>query len=46
MRYHQHFDRLGNQVAPPKADWQHRTIQICGVIVVLVCIVLLIPPGR
>jgi len=27
MTYHHGFDRLGNQVKPPKADWQHLLIR-------------------
>lgn len=46
MNYHQQFDRLGNQVPAPKPDWQHRTIQIASVVVIVACIVLLLPVGR
>lgn len=46
MSYHQHFDRLGNQVPPPKPDWQHRTIQVCAWAVVIVCVLLMAPGGR
>lgn len=46
MTYHQGFDRLGNQVPPPKPGWQRRTIQIASVVVIVVCILLLLPVGR
>jgi len=41
MTYRQGFDHLGNQVPPPKADWQHKTIQVVGWATVAACILML-----
>ena len=37
MNYHQRFDRLGNQVKPPKPDWQDRLIQWASGVTIAVC---------
>ncbi len=42
MKYSQHFDRLGNQLPPPKPDWQHKTIQVCAWATVAVCFFMLV----
>jgi hypothetical protein len=42
MTYRQAFDRLGNQVTPPKPDWQHRLIQGAAWATAVVCLLILI----
>lgn len=42
MTYRQGFDHLGNQVTPPKPDWQHKTIQVVGWATVAVCFFILV----
>ncbi len=42
MSYHQGFDRLGNQIKPPKADWQHRLIQRAALLTIMACICVLL----
>lgn len=42
MTYHQGFDRLGNQVPPPKPDRQHRLIQIGAWTTAAACLGILI----
>ena len=40
--YHQHFDRLGNQVPPPEPDWQHKLLQAASFVTALACLFILI----
>lgn len=40
MNYH--YDGLGNQVPPPKADWQHRLIRWASVVTGTVCLFMLV----
>ncbi|MEI6599859.1 MAG: hypothetical protein WCN21_05265 [Comamonadaceae bacterium] len=42
MTYRRAFDRLGNQVQPPKPDWQHRAIQGGSVATIVVCLFILL----
>lgn len=42
MNYRQAFDRLGNQVPPPKADWQHKLIQRAAWTCALACAAILL----
>ncbi|MBC7619106.1 MAG: hypothetical protein H7293_08985 [Candidatus Saccharibacteria bacterium] len=47
MTYRQTFDHLGNPVAQPtRPDWQHRTIQVACIVLVVVFVLMLIPTGR
>jgi hypothetical protein len=38
--YSENFDRLGRPVQPKKGlpDWQHRLIQVCALVVIVVCL--------
>lgn len=42
MTYQHGFDRLGNQVKPPKPDWQHRLIQRAALITIVACAAMLV----
>ncbi|MDP3651632.1 MAG: hypothetical protein Q8R67_08110 [Rhodoferax sp.] len=42
MNYHHGFDRLGNQVPPPKPDWQHRLIRWASYVTGAVCLFMLV----
>jgi hypothetical protein len=42
MTYHQGFDRLGNQVAPPKPSWQHRALQTVCLVCMAGCVFFLL----
>lgn len=42
MTYHQGFDRLGNQVPPPKPSWHHRAIQALSLACIAGCIFFLL----
>lgn len=41
MTYHQAFDRLGNQLPPPKPDWQNKLIQRAAWTTAVICLAIL-----
>lgn len=38
MTYQQGFDRLGNQLPPPKTSWFHRLLQAVCVVCMAYCV--------
>lgn len=42
MTYREGFDSLGNQVPPPKPDWQHRAIQYACGLCIAACVFILV----
>jgi len=42
MTYQESFDHLGNQIEPPKPDWQHKLIRTASVITIVVCLFILV----